>query len=115
MGNGVSARCRQMMGACHGLELLLPAVCSDIARATAGDIVDLAITSGDIKQKANDGQLGSASVGFEPSGPPTQRQGHILLDEGAALIARGGGAVGTLFLSGDREGASIYGFAASRS
>ena len=52
MGSGVSARCRQMMGACHGLELLLPAVCSDIARSTARDIADFAITSGDLKHES---------------------------------------------------------------
>jgi acetyl esterase/lipase len=45
MESGVSARCRQMIGACHGVELLLPAVCPDIARSTARDIADFAIRS----------------------------------------------------------------------
>jgi acetyl esterase/lipase len=51
MDSGVSARCRQNMGACHGLELLLPGVCSDIARSTARDIADFAITSGGFEQE----------------------------------------------------------------
>jgi acetyl esterase len=42
MDTGVSARCRQMMGACHGLELL-PAICPDIAHSTASDIAEFAI------------------------------------------------------------------------
>jgi acetyl esterase/lipase len=42
MDSGVSARCRQMMGACHGLELL-PAICPDIAHSTASDIAYFAI------------------------------------------------------------------------
>jgi len=42
MSSGVSARCRQMMGACHGIELL-PVICPDIARSTASDIADFAI------------------------------------------------------------------------
>jgi acetyl esterase/lipase len=42
LASGVSARCRQMMGACHGVELL-PAICPDIARSTANDIADFAI------------------------------------------------------------------------
>jgi acetyl esterase len=50
MDSGVPARCRQMMGACHGVELLLPAICPDIARSTATDIADFAITSGGGKQ-----------------------------------------------------------------
>jgi hypothetical protein len=50
VNSGVSARCRQMMGACHGIEILLPAICPDIARSTAGDIADFAITSGSFKQ-----------------------------------------------------------------
>jgi acetyl esterase len=41
LGVGVSARCRQMMGACHGVEIL-PVVCPDIARSTAGDIAEFA-------------------------------------------------------------------------
>jgi acetyl esterase len=43
MDSGVSARCRQMMGACHGIEILLPVICPDIARSTASDIANLAI------------------------------------------------------------------------
>jgi acetyl esterase/lipase len=39
---GVSARCRQLMGTCHGIEIL-PVVCPDIARSTAADIADFAI------------------------------------------------------------------------
>jgi len=38
---GVAARCRQLMGACHAIEVL-PAVCPDLARSTAGDIADFA-------------------------------------------------------------------------
>jgi acetyl esterase/lipase len=52
MDSGVSARCRQMMGACHGVELLLPVVCPDIARSTANDIADFAITSGGFTQES---------------------------------------------------------------
>jgi len=43
MNSGVSARCCQVMGACHGIEILLPAICPDIARSTASDIANLAI------------------------------------------------------------------------
>jgi acetyl esterase/lipase len=50
MDSGVPARCRQMMGACHVVELLLPAICPDIARSTAADIADFAITSGGPQQ-----------------------------------------------------------------
>src|SRR5580698_4229534 len=42
LASGVSARCRQMMGAPHGLELL-PAICPDISLSTASDIADFAI------------------------------------------------------------------------
>jgi hypothetical protein len=42
MDSGVSAHCRQMMGDCHGLELL-PAICPDIAKSTACDIANSAI------------------------------------------------------------------------
>jgi len=42
MDSGVSARCRQVTGACHGLELL-PAICPDIAHSTASDIANFAI------------------------------------------------------------------------
>jgi acetyl esterase len=52
MDSGVSARCRQIMGACHGVELLLPVVCPDIARSTASDIADFAITSGGFKRES---------------------------------------------------------------
>jgi acetyl esterase/lipase len=38
---GVAARCRQMMGACHGIEIL-PIVCPDIAQSTAADMGDFA-------------------------------------------------------------------------
>jgi acetyl esterase/lipase len=51
MDSGVSARCRQMMGACHGVELL-PAICPDIAHSTASDIADFAITSSGFKQES---------------------------------------------------------------
>jgi len=37
MASGVTARCRQLMGTCHGIEIL-PVVCPDIARSTARDI-----------------------------------------------------------------------------
>jgi acetyl esterase/lipase len=43
MNSGVSERCRQMMGACHGIEILLPAICPYIARSTASDIANFAI------------------------------------------------------------------------
>jgi acetyl esterase len=45
LASGVSARCRQMMGACHGIEILLPAICPDIAHSTASDIASFAIGS----------------------------------------------------------------------
>jgi len=51
MDSGVSARCRQMMGACHGLELL-PSICPDIANSTASDIADFAIRSGSFKRES---------------------------------------------------------------
>jgi acetyl esterase len=38
---GVPARCRQVMGTCHGIEIL-PTVCPDIARSTASDIAEFA-------------------------------------------------------------------------
>lgn len=38
---GVRARCRQVMGTCHGIEIL-PVICPDIARATASDIAEFA-------------------------------------------------------------------------
>jgi acetyl esterase len=38
---GVAVRCRQLMGTCHGIEIL-PVICPDIARSTAGDIADFA-------------------------------------------------------------------------
>ncbi len=38
---GVSARCRQVMGTCHGIEIL-PVICPDIARSTAVDIAHFA-------------------------------------------------------------------------
>ncbi|MEH2125343.1 alpha/beta hydrolase [Nostoc sp.] len=43
LGAGVSARCRQLMGTCHGIEIL-PVICPDIARSTAIDIADFAIS-----------------------------------------------------------------------
>jgi acetyl esterase len=43
LDSGVSVRCRQIMGACHGIEILLPVICPDIARSTASDIANLAI------------------------------------------------------------------------
>jgi acetyl esterase len=42
LASGVSARCRQMMGACHAVEIL-PVICPDIAHSTAGDIANFAI------------------------------------------------------------------------
>jgi acetyl esterase/lipase len=42
MSAGVAARCRQVMGACHAIEIL-PAVCPDLARSTAADMADFAI------------------------------------------------------------------------
>lgn len=41
LASGVSARCRQMMGACHAVEVL-PVICPDISRATASDIANFA-------------------------------------------------------------------------
>jgi acetyl esterase/lipase len=43
LGAGVSARCRQLMGMCHALEVL-PVVCPDVARSTAADIADFAFS-----------------------------------------------------------------------
>jgi acetyl esterase len=40
--NGVSARCRQVMGTIHGTEIF-PAACPDISRDTASDIANFAI------------------------------------------------------------------------
>lgn len=42
LASGVSARCRQMMGACHGIEIF-PVICPDIARSTAVDMADFAM------------------------------------------------------------------------
>jgi acetyl esterase len=42
LGAGVAARCRQVMGACHGIEIL-PVVCPDIARSTAADMAEFTI------------------------------------------------------------------------
>ena len=42
MASGVSARCRMIMGACHGIEIF-PVLCPDIAKSTARDIADFAI------------------------------------------------------------------------
>jgi len=42
MASGVSARCRQMMGAPHGIEIF-PVLCPDIARSTTCDMADFAI------------------------------------------------------------------------
>ena len=39
---GVAARCRQVMGACHGIEIL-PVLCPDIARSTAADMAEFTI------------------------------------------------------------------------
>ena len=39
--NGVSARCRQMMGTVHGTEIF-PVICPDISRDTASDIANFA-------------------------------------------------------------------------
>jgi acetyl esterase len=41
LASGVPARCRQLMGTIHGMEIL-PVICPDIARATARDIADFA-------------------------------------------------------------------------
>ena len=40
--SGVSARCRQLVGVCHAIEIL-PVICPDIADSTASEIADLAI------------------------------------------------------------------------
>jgi acetyl esterase len=42
LGAGVSARCRQLMGMCHAIEVL-PVVCPDVARSTASNIANFAI------------------------------------------------------------------------
>jgi acetyl esterase len=39
LDSGVSVRCRQLMGTCHGIEIL-PVICPDIAHSTASDIAD---------------------------------------------------------------------------
>jgi acetyl esterase len=39
LASGVHARCRQLMGTIHGMEIL-PVICPDIARSTALDIAD---------------------------------------------------------------------------
>jgi acetyl esterase len=41
LASGVPARCRQLMGTIHGMEIL-PTICPDIARSTAADIADFA-------------------------------------------------------------------------
>jgi acetyl esterase len=41
MGNGVSARCRQVMGTVHATEIFI-SCCPDISRDTASDIANLA-------------------------------------------------------------------------
>jgi acetyl esterase len=41
LASGVPARCRQLMGTIHGMEIL-PVICPDIAWATARDIADFA-------------------------------------------------------------------------
>ena len=40
--SGVSARCRQLMGTCHGIEIL-PVICPDVSRTTAAEIARFAI------------------------------------------------------------------------
>jgi acetyl esterase/lipase len=42
LASGVSTRCRQMMGACHGIEIL-PVVCPDIVHSSASDMASFAI------------------------------------------------------------------------
>jgi len=37
LDSGVPARCREMMGACHGIEIM-PTICPDITRSTASDL-----------------------------------------------------------------------------
>lgn len=39
LAGGVPARCRQLMGAIHGIEIL-PVICPDIAQSTAADIAE---------------------------------------------------------------------------
>ena len=39
--SGVAARCRQVMGTVHGMEIL-PVICPDISRDTAASIADFA-------------------------------------------------------------------------
>jgi acetyl esterase len=39
LDSGVPARCRQNMGACHGIEIM-PTICPDITHATATDLAD---------------------------------------------------------------------------
>jgi acetyl esterase len=41
LASAVPARCRQLMGTIHGMEIL-PVICPDIARSTAGEIADFA-------------------------------------------------------------------------
>jgi acetyl esterase/lipase len=42
INSGVAARCRQVMGTCHGIEIL-PVICPDIARDTAHHIAQFAL------------------------------------------------------------------------
>jgi CubicO group peptidase (beta-lactamase class C family)/acetyl esterase/lipase len=76
LASGVSARCRQVMGACHCIELL-PVICPDISHATASDIANFAIRApcdvGSPKTSLSDGDsalaaplpiASPASVGF---------------------------------------------------
>jgi hypothetical protein len=40
--SGVSVHCRQVLGACHGIEIF-PVICPDIARTTTSDIANFVI------------------------------------------------------------------------
>jgi acetyl esterase len=44
LDSGVSARCRQVMGTVHGIEIM-PVVCPDISRDTASDIANFAVST----------------------------------------------------------------------
>jgi len=39
LDSGVPTRCRELLGTCHGIEIL-PVICPDVARSTAVDIAD---------------------------------------------------------------------------
>ncbi len=64
--SGVAARCRQVMGTTHGIEIM-PVVCPDISRETASDLANFARSSRGGSAKGAPLPIASpASVGFSP-------------------------------------------------